>query len=447
MLKQQTNKLYFNILFMACAITLLYSCRQQVHMEITPSIVDTKNATVKKMLFSLSDTSAVIVKLKNLRSNKEYILNQLSEKKHHEVLLAGLKPDQDYSIQILDKKRVLIEIDSFHTDPLEENIVSIYERTNTKNAFNGYLLTQRRLVKGSVYMIDNESDLVWYQMVGGQPKLSQWTTNNEVLVLVGNANHNNSAGDKIVAYTVDGEISYQIDLKKLGLVAHHELVEHEGDIFTLVYDTIPNIVKGNFEKAVSSAVVRFDKKGKELWRWSTFDVKRPEGIPADDMDGDWGHANAFSFDDDGNLLVSYRDWSQIWKIDIKTGKLIWILGENGNFEFDAIPFNSQHAIHKNPYGDYMLFDNGKKQRQTRIVSYKLNDNKAKTVVSINLPEDLYADKMGNVEVLPNGNFLICSPRSRSVLVTNNKGDILFHINTGIPDPYRATSIPSFYNTQ
>lgn len=445
MSKQAITKYYY-ILFLFFAITIFSSCEKGISIENSAIIIATKNETVKKLQFTLSDSASVTVRLKNLVSKKELDFNDLKIKVNHEVLLAGLKPDQDYSIEILDNKKVLSKIDSFHTSAIEENIVSIYERVNTPKAFNGYLLTQRRLVRGSVYMVDSESDLVWYQMTPGQPKLSKWTDNNEVLILVGNAKHNNSAGNQIIAYGIDGEVSYDIDLKKINLIAHHELVERDNSVYTLVYDTIPNMVNEKLEKAVSSAVIKLNKKGEVTWKWSTFDVKNPKGISTEDMGGDWGHANALSFDDDGNILISYRDWNQIWKIDKETGKRIWVLGENGDFEFDDTPFNRQHAIHKNPSGDYMLFDNGRKLRQTRIVSYKLNNKKAKSIVSIPLPEDLYADKMGNVQSLPNGNFLVCSPRSRSIVVINSNGDILYHINTGIPDPYRVSYIPSFFST-
>jgi len=447
-MSKQHSSTYFFYTILILFITILFnSCEKGVNIENSPAIVDTKNQTVKKLQFTLSDSALVIVKLKNLLSSKELSIDNLPFQKDHEVLLAGLKPDQNYSIQILDEQKVIAEIDSFHTSPIKENVVNIYERTNTPNAFNGYLLTQRRLLRGSVYMMDNESDLVWYQMIPRQPKLSYWTKNNEVLVLHGNPKHNNSAGDKIIAYTIDGEISYQLDLSKLGLIAHHEVIEYEDDLVLLVYDTKPNKVNGKEEEAISSAIVRISKSGEILWKWSTFDVKDPNGIPTKDMDKNWGHANAFSFDDDGNILISYRDWNQIWKIDVKTGKRIWVLGDNGSFEFEETPFNGQHAIHKNPNGHYMLFDNGKKDRQSRIVSYELKDSIAKSILTINLPEDLYADRMGNVQILSNGNILVCSPRSRSIVVVNPKGDIVFHINTGIPDPYRVTYIPSFYSEQ
>lgn len=442
--RRQIIKYYFFVLVVFTGITFFNRCGKRVYIKSSPTIVATENPTVKEIQFSLSDSASVTIRLKNLVSNKELTLNKLPKKISHEVLLAGLKPDQYYSIEIIDRNEVLVKIDSFHTAPIKDNLVRIHERTNTKNTFNGYILTQRRLIRGLVYMVDSDSDLVWYQMVDGQPKLSLWTKNNEILVLCGKAKHNNSAGDKIITYTIDGKIDYQIDLEKSGLVAHHEVIEYGDDLVTLVYDTIPNMVNGKLEKAVSSAVVRLNKKGNILWKWSTFDLKKPTGIPVKDMDGDWGHANALAFDGDGNLLISYRDWNQIWKVDMKTGKRIWVLGENGDFHFDDAIFNSQHAIYKNPNGDYMLFDNGKKTRQTRIVSYRLSDAMAKSIISIKLPEDLYADKMGNVETLPNGNFLICSPRSRSVVVINPKGDILFHINTGIPDPYRVSFVPSFY---
>ena len=428
----------------ALAIMLLFSCQKELTITEALKIIPTKNATVKRLQFSLSDSAEVKVRLKNLKTNLEsYIIS--SKNTSHELLLAGLKPDQAYSLDLLENDQTISQIDSFHTSPIEENIVRIFERINSKNTFDGYILTQRRLVNGSVYMLDNESELVWYQMVGGQPKLSKWIDAQELLVLVGNAKHNNSAGDQIVSYTIDGEIDYQIDLNALGLVAHHEILEHDGDLFTLVYDSIPYTVNGVEDKAVSSAVVRLSKKGEVKWKWSTFDIQKPVDVPIKEMDGDWGHANSFDFDEDGNLIISYRDWNQIWKIDIKTGKRVWVLGYHGDFEIEDLAFSGQHAVHKNPQGDYMIIDNGRDRRQTRVVSYRLNDNKAEQVVTINLPDDLYTDKMGNVETLPNGNYLVCSPRSRSILVLNPSGEIVYHINTGIPDPYRASFVPSFYS--
>lgn len=410
-------------------------------------VLETKNETVRQLVLSLKDSMAVQVKLTNLNSGVELFSFPTPKGYNHKILLPGLKSDQRYAFQIMTERKLITDPDTFRTSKIPVGLVRLELKQHTPKSFEGYLLTQRRLVKGSVYMIDNEGEVVWYQKIPGQPKLANWTESNEILVLYGSPYHNNSAGDQITRYALTGDISYQLDLQKINLVAHHEIMEFENDLLLLVYDTKKVKTKSDGEIDVtSSAIVRLSKKEKILWKWSTFDVKNPENDPdIANLREDWGHANAFSLDSDGHVLVSQRDWNQVWKINSRSGELIWIMGENGTIQMDSVDvFSGQHAIYKNINDKYMLFDNGRKNRKSRVMSFELNGDKAKKILSIDLPDDLYADRMGNVRLLPNGDVLLCSPRSRSILVLDTSGSLLFHVTLGIPDPYRVEYVPSFY---
>ncbi len=435
--------------YLAAVVVLISigSCQTKDYFKAAPTLVASPNPMVKSLQFDLLDSVQVAVRVRELNSDKVFTFGQVSKAGAQSVLLAGLPPNRDYVVEFMDGSEVVSEGLLFHTAAIDSTLVQVTEKVNTGNAFDGYILTQKKGQQdGLVYMVNNASEVVWYQPTPRIPKLSHLTASHEVAVLVGNPKVNNSAGDRIIGYTFDGGVSFDIDLAKKHLMAHHEVIDHDGDLFALVYDTIPNQVGGSLEQAVSSAVIRMNRKGEILWKWSTFDVVLPEGVPVKEMDGDWGHANALAFDSDQNLLISYRDWNQVWKIDVNTGERMWVLGEGGDYEMDGPPFDYQHAIIKDPDGHYMLFDNGRQKRQTRVVSYRLGGGKAELVRDMALPQELFSVKMGNAQVLPNGNILVCSSGKEAMAVLDASGQILYQAGAGIPVPYRATYVPPFFSS-
>ena len=408
-------------------------------------VIETPNPSVYELTFMVKDTVPISVSLENQETGTKQFLESSSENENRQLILPFLKPGLTYTIELLFNGDVISEPFTFRTRPLNSSLFANIKKKVNPEAFEGFILTQRKgSGDGYIYMLDADGDVVWYQRTAGIPKLSQWVDKYQIMTLLGNAEHDNSAGDHIVAYRINGDISWEIDMRKHQLVAHHEVLEHNGDIYTLVYDSIPYTFNGSSEEAVSTAVLRLNKDGEILWKWSTFDVVQPSGIPVSEMMGDWGHANALAFDSDGNLLISYRDWNQIWKVDSNTGKRLWVLGEQGDVDMDGIPFDAQHAVLKDPEDNYMLFDNGRKKERTRVVSYEITENQAKLTRDIELPSELFSVKMGNAAVLPNKNILVCASGSESIVVMDSVGTILYHITTGIPSPYRATYVPAYY---
>lgn len=127
---------------------------------------------------------------------------------------------------------------------------------------------------------------------------------------------------------------------------------------------------------------------------------------------DYMHANAIELDHDGNLLVSFRNLSQIIKINRQTGDMIWRLGGRANqFAISNDPgFSLQHDIRRLGNGHITLFDNGNQHKPpySRAVEYAI-DETAMTLTRVwQYPEDqsLFAPFMGNVQRLDNGNSLI-----------------------------------------
>ena len=133
---------------------------------------------------------------------------------------------------------------------------------------------------------------------------------------------------------------------------------------------------------------------------------------------DYFHQNAVDIDHDGNFLLSSRNLSQIIKIDRNTGNIIWKLGGKDNdFTFineheenSPTYFSYQHDIAVLPDGDITLFDNGNQHPvpHSRAVEYKLDQvNKtAELVWDYRHSPDIFAQAMGSVQRLPDGNTLV-----------------------------------------
>jgi len=379
----------------------------------------------------------------------------------HSIRLVGLLEDRAYMFKVREASTMLAKVSedgTFYTASVPKAMLRMRWTEKADQPFTGYILSQRPRIKGDhgfVYMVNNNGETAWYNKVLGLPKISCWTERNTVLVLSGNPNQERSAGSHIFEFDVYGNELINLDLTQIStpIEAHHEIrYANDGSLLTLIYDrkNVDLSFQGGKqnEEIKGDAVVRLSKTGEILWKWSVFDVLDPiSSTYAFDSVGEWGHANTLSIDQDGNYLISFRDWNEIWKINSKDGSLIWKLGENGDFKLPPeFNFFGQHSIHINPRGEYMMFDNGIKNKRSRVISFTLDEN-TKTVdvkLDIPLPENLYSEKRGSAYFIASERILVCSPESSSVVIIDLQGNVLARAHTGLPDYYRAVYVPQLY---
>ncbi|MBN1481030.1 carbohydrate-binding protein [candidate division KSB1 bacterium] len=128
----------------------------------------------------------------------------------------------------------------------------------------------------------------------------------------------------------------------------------------------------------------------------------------------FSHMNSIDIDDDGHLIVSNRELSEITKIHRQTGDIIWRLGGAHNqFTFINDPLQgtrNQHAARVLGNNVYSIFDNGNGHNPplSRAVKYKIDTDKmtATLIWEFRDQPDKYSHYMGNAQPLPNGNMLI-----------------------------------------
>ena len=191
-------------------------------------------------------------------------------------------------------------------------------------------------------------------------------------------------------------------------------------------------------------ILVIDSTGREIHKWNVWDVwdiKKDPYIKR--FAYDRFHMNSLIFDKDSNYLISVAVEDQIWKINSKTGKIMWKFGKNGDFKMDTTSwFSFQHSINLNSRGELMVFDNSLFRKESRGLSFVLDTITMTATTKINapLPKSKYTSRMGSAYLLPNGNLLQTSAKTGTVMVTSTKGEILWELHSSFV-PYRAEFVP------
>ena len=184
------------------------------------------------------------------------------------------------------------------------------------------------------------------------------------------------------------------------------------------------------QRVVDDVVQEIDiGTGKVLFQWNTIghvplrdsQVPRPAS-PATPWD--WFHINAVHLDTDGNLLINSRYTWTTYKVNRRTGKIIWELGgKQSTFTLRAAPgqvldrageiFAFQHDPEALGNGEYTFFDDEAVPARSllaysRAVTVKLNlaTRSATLVRSVKQPEGLLATAQGNAQTTRNGDLFV-----------------------------------------
>jgi hypothetical protein len=129
---------------------------------------------------------------------------------------------------------------------------------------------------------------------------------------------------------------------------------------------------------------------------------------------DYFHVNSVDLDADGNLLVSARNTWTVYKVQRKTGKVLWRLGgKRSDFRMGpGTTFAWQHDARHHDEGRLIsIFDNSAAppvapQSRALVIALDRRARYAKLVREYAHPRRLLAPFMGNAQLLNNGNVVI-----------------------------------------
>jgi Arylsulfotransferase (ASST) len=129
---------------------------------------------------------------------------------------------------------------------------------------------------------------------------------------------------------------------------------------------------------------------------------------------DYIHVNSVGLDSDGNLLVSARHTSCVYKVDRGTGQVLWRLGgKRSDFTFgDGARFWYQHDARRRSDGLLSVFDNGagitteEKRSRGLLLDVDEGTRTATLAAELGQPQNLSAGTQGSVRELEGGGSFV-----------------------------------------
>ncbi|MCG3222113.1 MAG: aryl-sulfate sulfotransferase, partial [Candidatus Heimdallarchaeota archaeon] len=217
---------------------------------------------------------------------------------------------------------------------------------------------------------------------------------------------------------------YTDEVEDLSILGHHdyEMNMNNNSIFTLT----------SYIEEIESVDYRFDKiievdltTGLKIWEVDTQSfISHNHYCPYLDSEGDVAdltHSNTVIYDDQEDIIyLSCRNTNTIYKLDHKTGDLIWALGEYGDFDLFDIDGNKKdilfyhgHALEKISNDTFIYFDNDEHnqenllQHKSRIIEIQVDEvaKRAQIVWEWVSPSKYFSAWWGDADRLPNGNRL------------------------------------------
>jgi arylsulfotransferase ASST len=186
-------------------------------------------------------------------------------------------------------------------------------------------------------------------------------------------------------------------------------------------------------KTFDSIVQEIDvASGAVLFEWHSLDHIPVTDSYAPILDPfDYFHINSIDIDLDGNLLVSARNTSAIYKLDRSTGRVMWRLGGRSS-DFTLGPgvfFMYQHDARGHADGTLTLFDDGPGPSSEQARALRLGlDLAAKHAIVLQEyvhPQALQVAAMGNAQVQPDDGVLVGWGTQPYVTEFGAGGDVRF----------------------
>jgi len=128
---------------------------------------------------------------------------------------------------------------------------------------------------------------------------------------------------------------------------------------------------------------------------------------------DYFHINSIAVADDGNLLISARNTCTVYKVDRRTGRVLWRLGgRSSDFALGpGVRFWWQHHVREPRPGVLTLFDDGAtpaREPQSRGLLLDLDTGTRRCTLrrAYTSPARPRAHNQGSMQLLPNGTVLV-----------------------------------------
>jgi Arylsulfotransferase (ASST) len=297
-----------------------------------------------------------------------------------------------------------------------------------------FLAPKRKVAQDGPMIIDDRGQVVWFdplpakgvtdfkvQRYQGRPVLTWWQGQ------VAKGGYSGSASGYMIM-----DSSYHV-IKVVhagnGLTGdiHDFQLTPSGTALMTIFHKVPydlSSIGGPKQGYVLEGVVQEVslQTGRVLFEWHSLDHVAPSEsyLPLGPKTGllkspyDYFHINSVTLDTDGNLIVSSRHTSTVYKIRKSDGAIMWHLGgKKSDFTFGpGAQFAWQHDARRQADGTITLFNNNaqaaKKGIQSRalVLRLDLTQHRATLVHAYAHTPPLLSTSQGDLQHLPNGNVFV-----------------------------------------
>jgi hypothetical protein len=282
-----------------------------------------------------------------------------------------------------------------------------------------FIAPKKKVEEGGPLILDNRGRVVWFmpvdrrgvtdfrvQHLAGKPVLTWW--------------RGKSADDKRPGrYSIYDNSYRPIAYVQPGNGLLGDMHEFKITARNTALMTLSHRVRVKSRNVLEGAFQEVDiRTGRVLFEWhSVGHVRLIESyyrLPRNpDKTYDYFHINTIEVDRDGNFLVSARNTHTIYKINRRTGAVMWRLGgKRSDFELGkGVRFAWQHDVRRQANGTLTLFDNEaapKMRKQSRGLILRVDEKRRTVTVVHSFVHDppLVAVDQGNMQKLSNGHYLV-----------------------------------------
>lgn len=341
--------------------------------------------------------------------------------------------------------------------------------TPARGTAPGYLFLspKNRRGAGGSLIVDDAGEVVWYaplrprqsadlrvQQYRGRPVLTWWEGTQPVIGI--------GRGKFVIADTSYRHIAELRAANGLDGDLHEFLITPQGTALIPAYEPVRfdlRRIGGPRNGFVYEGVVQELEipSGRVLFEWHSLEHVQPREATlwaqakkaSASAPFDYFHINSIGLARDGNIIVSARNTSAIYKINRRDGSVMWRLGgRRSDFKLGRrARFWFQHDAREQPDGTISLFDNSgipKRGPNSRALVLRLDMRTMRATVAREYvhPKRILSPFQGNAQFLPNGNVLVGWGSQPYTTEFSRDGRVLFDSRiAGGDNSYRAYRFP------
>ena len=360
-----------------------------------------------------------------------------------EVTLKFLKGRTTYEFQVNVAGGTSSKVYSFTTQPVPIDVPAFtLAKDQLGGRLDGYVLQWEASDPGYVTFCDMQGNVVWYQQFPEAIRTASYDPRTHTLQLMtGFADEHNH--DRLCAHIIrtdlDGNVLLnQTPSDRTVRYPHHDFRLLPDGNFIFVNNVVRTFdlstIGGTAAQQVwGDGFTVLSPEGNVLKRWDCFAAIDPV---ADDaylhttrVADDLIHANSVNQDVNGDFYMTFNRLSELWKIDGRTGRVLYRVGPHGNVSMPAADMASGlHSATPLAPDRVLCFDNGRKSGASRAIIYEVNPTAmtARATLSIRLPSDLSSTDRSNAQLLQDHSLMFFgSTQGRASVITDLDGNLLW----------------------